>query len=270
MSWVGMCGGGSCDGAHNPELLHLLGVSFLAIGVSVTVVLLSRKRSVGGKASSSQRKPSVANNSSSKTEAKLLVGDENSLLENLEDVNKVLEEDLKQNIKEKMVELREEMQVRKLELKQTLSKAEQYKVEAIRVAQAKHEAELDEIEEKHKKETEEIYIEYRADILRIRNSFKNLKVILAASTQDQNMLETSRAELECPVCMEEMKPPRKIWQCADGHAVCELCKKKPEVTCCPACRKYFVGRSTIAEKFARAVFGEEEKITLTGYRQVAT
>ena len=34
----------------------------------------------------------------------------------------------------------------------------QYKVEAIRVAQAKHEAELDEIEEKHKKETEEIYI----------------------------------------------------------------------------------------------------------------
>ena len=58
-------------------------------------------RSVGGKASSSQRKPSVANNSSSKTEAKLLVGDENSLLENLEDVNKVLEEDLKQNIKVK-------------------------------------------------------------------------------------------------------------------------------------------------------------------------
>ena len=34
----------------------------------------------------------------------------------------------------------------------------QYKVEEIRVAQAKHEAELDEIEEKHKKETEEIYI----------------------------------------------------------------------------------------------------------------
>ena len=53
-------------------------------------------RSKGSKVSSSKRKPSVAN---SKAEAKLLVGDENSLLENLEDVNKVLEEDLKQNIK---------------------------------------------------------------------------------------------------------------------------------------------------------------------------
>ena len=40
------------------------------------------------------------------------------------------------------------------------------------------------------------------------------------------------------------------------------------------CRKYIVGRSNIAEKMARVVFGSgavgerEDKITLTGYREV--
>ena len=46
------------------------------------------------------------------------------------------------------------------------------------------------------------------------------------------------------------------------------------MTCCPVCRKYIVGRSNIAEKMARVVFGtggggeREDKITLTGYREV--
>ena len=74
----------------------------------------------------------------------------------------------------------------------------------------------------------------------------------------------------------------RIWQCSDGHAICDFCRKKPAVTCCPVCRKYIVGRSNIAEKMARCVFGagnreegagsKEEgtgnKITLTGYREV--
>ena len=51
------------------------------------------------------------------------------------------------------------------------------------------------------------------------------------------------------------------------------------MTCCPTCRKYIVGRSTIAEKLARSLFtedgteqeishGDGGKITLTGYREV--
>ena len=35
--------------------------------------------------------------------------------------------------------------------------------------------------------------------------------------------------LECPVCMEEMKPPKKIFQCSNGHVICEHCKNNPEV-----------------------------------------
>ena len=29
--------------------------------------------------------------------------------------------------------------------------------------------------------------------------------------------------------MEEMKPPKKIFQCSNGHVICELCKNNPEV-----------------------------------------
>ena len=28
-------------------------------------------------------------------------------------------------------------------------------------------------------------------------------------------------EFECPICFEEMRPPTRIWQCVDGHAICE-------------------------------------------------
>ena len=57
-----------------------------------------------------------------------------------------------------------------------------------------------------------------------------------------------------------------------SYLVTSLCL---QVSCCPTCRKYLVGRSTIAEKLARALWGEEgereeegDKITLTGYREV--
>jgi hypothetical protein len=43
---------------------------------------------------------------------------------------------------------------------------------------------------------------------------------------DKKALDTS---LECPICTEEMKPPRKIFQCSNGHVICELCKINPQV-----------------------------------------
>eukprot|EP00092_Neocalanus_flemingeri_P039997 GFUD01043566.1.p1 GENE.GFUD01043566.1~~GFUD01043566.1.p1 ORF type:complete len:235 (+),score=66.87 GFUD01043566.1:181-885(+) len=60
-------------------------------------------------------------------------------------------------------------------------------------------------------------------------------------------------ELECPVCYEEMKPPAHIWQCSQGHLVCEPCKTKPEVRNCPTCRQEIVGRATMVEKIAAKI-----------------
>ena len=64
--------------------------------------------------------------------------------------------------------------------------------------------------------------------------------------------------LSCPVCFEQMKPPKKIFQCSNGHALCEQCKDNPALTSCPICRIGFTGstvsRNILAEKLALAVF----------------
>ena len=71
-----------------------------------------------------------------------------------------------------------------------------------------------------------------------------------------------RELLECPVCLEEMKPPKKIFQCSNGHVICELCKNNPEVRSCPTCRVKFRGhsvvRNIVAEKLARSTFDSDE------------
>jgi len=66
-------------------------------------------------------------------------------------------------------------------------------------------------------------------------------------------------ELECPVCLTEMKPPVHIWQCAQGHPVCQPCKARPEVRHCPTCRQRIVGRATLVEKIAAQVYSGKEK-----------
>ena len=62
--------------------------------------------------------------------------------------------------------------------------------------------------------------------------------------------------LECPVCLEEIKPPRKIFQCSNGHAIYEYCRHHCEVKCCPTCRikltKKSVTRNILAESLAEA------------------
>ena len=61
--------------------------------------------------------------------------------------------------------------------------------------------------------------------------------------------------LDCPVCMEQMMPPKKIFQCSNGHAFCEQCKENPALTSCPICRIEFTGanisRSILAETLAK-------------------
>jgi len=73
-----------------------------------------------------------------------------------------------------------------------------------------------------------------------------------------------RNELECPVCFAEMKPPVHIWQCAQGHPVCQPCRNRPEVRHCPTCRQRIVGRATLVEKIAAQVFEKEKQSESAG------
>ena len=61
---------------------------------------------------------------------------------------------------------------------------------------------------------------------------------------------------ECPVCFVEMIPPMKIFQCINGHSLCENCKDNEHVTTCPSCRVTLRGdsisRNILAESLIEA------------------
>ena len=68
-------------------------------------------------------------------------------------------------------------------------------------------------------------------------------------------IEKATEEVECPVCCEEMAPPRTIWQCAEGHPVCSSCR--PRLDNCPSCRGAFMGRARGMERLVQAILNKE-------------
>ena len=40
----------------------------------------------------------------------------------------------------------------------------------------------------------------------------------------------------CPVCLMLLSPPTRIFQCPEGHTLCEECKENPAMVHCPQCR----------------------------------
>jgi len=59
---------------------------------------------------------------------------------------------------------------------------------------------------------------------------------------------------ECPVCMENMLPPRRIFQCKNGHIICEICQPKIKNQKCPTCQHEIVGRAVAMEQHLRDLF----------------
>jgi len=84
---------------------------------------------------------------------------------------------------------------------------------------------------------------------------RDLAKLEMANTRHQDTVKAARGTLECPICMEDMKPPVRIWMCPTSHIVCESCKDKLEGRLCPTCRSERVTlRAFLAENFARTVF----------------
>jgi len=63
--------------------------------------------------------------------------------------------------------------------------------------------------------------------------------------------------LACPVCLELLKPPLRIFQCPEGHILCENCKENPSMVHCPQCRVRLdsnCSRNRALEEIARTYF----------------
>jgi hypothetical protein len=74
----------------------------------------------------------------------------------------------------------------------------------------------------------------------------------------QKVAEIILEEMECPICMIEMTPPKKIYSCSNAHLFCQNCKIIPALTNCPSCREDFRVtpplNSKLAERWARKIF----------------
>ena len=88
------------------------------------------------------------------------------------------------------------------------------------------EASLQKIQKKHEMEVKQL----EGDIATTNSQLERLN---HSSASENAKLEK---EFECPVCLEVMLPPKKIFQCANGHLICERCKNHPEIRSCPSCR----------------------------------
>merc|ERR1719154_570553 len=62
---------------------------------------------------------------------------------------------------------------------------------------------------------------------------------------------------ECPVCLDPMAPPVRIFTCPNGHLVCADCKEKMEVATCPLCYEPVKGRATAMEQMLVSLYNLE-------------
>ena len=60
---------------------------------------------------------------------------------------------------------------------------------------------------------------------------------------------------ECPICLEEMRPPTQIFNCNNGHLVCGECRPKVINDMCTTCRTVkYMGRATAVEQMISEMF----------------
>lgn len=78
-----------------------------------------------------------------------------------------------------------------------------------------------------------------------------------AVTKEEQILS---AEFECPICLDLMLPPRKIFQCIQGHPTCSWCLSQG-LTFCPTCRGPFMGRARNMERIAAILLEQSVEVS---------
>ena len=130
--------------------------------------------------------------------------------------------------------------------------------------------ERDELEMKHNYDTDRMEArlkvqeeQQRRTVLELKKTVEDLTdevETLSLAAGPGNVLddgaEEARQHLKCPICLELMRPPRRIWMCPQSHMVCEECRPRLDNNVCPTCRAARVNlRAFFAEIMASALFG---------------
>ena len=95
----------------------------------------------------------------------------------------------------------------------------------------KHEREREELAEKKRVELESITKQENEAIEKFCTVLKGAKRKFEEEDEEEN-----EKDEECPICFDMMTPPRKIYQCVEGHLICSECKPRVPGNSCATCR----------------------------------
>lgn len=189
------------------------------------------------------------------------------LIEKIDLVNEkreVIKKTLNRNSEKMKKEMRELKEKQDLETKNLDRKLDEDKIEIekkYRIDKTKmlsrHAKQNTSLKQKLKiyRRTDEENQKILKDLTKSRNQLGDDLRKLDLDPNDVDKLEKARTVLECPICMESMLPPMKIWMCSGSHSVCEGCKGGFKENLCPTCRtKEVTIRNLAMEEVARALF----------------
>ena len=120
-------------------------------------------------------------------------------------------------------------------------------VEAKQDMKTRHPKEYEDLIKKHKDEAENL------DEQIVKNKRKRSDLEKAMCSRFK--LPRAPKTPECPMCLEDMKPPLQIFSCHNGHLICGECKPKVIDDVCITCRTVkYMGRATAMEQMISDMF----------------
>ena len=126
-----------------------------------------------------------------------------------EEINNHLQNDLKKHILEKINDVKGDVKLKKIQMNQRVEGLLKEKEDEINQRKTEFMKEKEAIETKYKHKVDAMTAELETEIGEMKESIRSLRIILASSTEDVERMMSTRSELECPVCLEEMRPPRR-------------------------------------------------------------
>ena len=131
--------------------------------------------------------------------------------DDFDDINASLQNDLRNKLMEKINEVKQEIKFKTLQKDKNVKHLLKQQQDEIAAKQSQFMIEKFEIESRYKEKLELLNKEVLDDINHLKDSLKDLSIILAraGSGESEDMVTSARSELECPVCLEEMRPPKR-------------------------------------------------------------
>jgi len=143
-----------------------------------------------------------------------------------------------------------------INLKASLDEIEEKIYDHRKCIAVRHLIERREVEDDHKKELEQFLKaqKYELDKLKDKQN-KEVEEIENHLTEYKKKKTGMKFRIpDCPVCFEELWAPLKIFNCTNGHLICEKCRDS--VSVCTLCREQYGGRATEMEKIIQSVLEE--------------